>query len=372
MLSLLLAAATLQGSEKLPLETPVLPQYYQAPSYGPSLSEFTLRVRVKGKGVLTFPAPNDYSGQTLIGLKVSSEPDTALSRWKLERRSQGLNMILRATVDAPQGAWVSYSARVMEPGYEVTRTQGKNGKDWLASSKLVQSSDPVIRMLSIKLSPKEGDREAFAGKVARWVAKNKTSMGSTAPADARSTYTQGGDFLGRANFAASILRAANIPARVLAVVPTWAKDRDGLVWLTEYQAEGGQWEMINPTVGIQYVPRNTMQILAIVSIADEESAGKPGAFRADAPYLATPQAEGGLEFVEKGPLATQKLIQTMPRSAGPRVMVGAFRRSLKVIESGLKGEPLWFDENAFQDALAKGPINFALFLDGKPTMPRAR
>lgn len=369
-----------QIGEREPVEIPVLPQFYRPPTHQSTLSEVTVRVHLRAKiegqpGAITFPVPSDYSGQSVIAFRVECEPASALKKWNWQTRKDGLNSIVRATVLPPhEGATVLYTARVLVPGFAVLRTQRKDFRNWLAATATVQSDDLDVRALSKTLAAPGGSRSDLAARVAKFVAQHKAQLNLEAHSfDAKSGLELGGNSLARANLCAAVLRSAQIPARVVSHFPTWAEGMEAQTWLTEYASEVGNWEMIEPTIGLQYPARNSVVVMSISSLIDENhvpantSSPWPGA-----PALSTPELSPELIWLgdgERGLTSRIRLMKIFPGPSGARVMSSGFRQGPKVISLAKKGESTWFNESSFQKALAKGPINFALFLDGQPTMP---
>ncbi len=358
-----------QFNEHLPVEVPVLPQYYRPTTQGPSVSEITVRVRVASKspgqeGVVELPVPSQFSGQTIVSFRVQSEPANAMKFWQMRRREEGENTYLRVNLEPFNGETVvSYSARVIVPGFEVNRTQKKDFDSFLGPTPLVQSDDPKIIALATQLKQGNPSRTDLVGRALKWVAKNRTGdVHGTGKCDALSALRSGGDSLGRANLCTAILRASGIPARTVAYIPTWAENMDAEWWLTQHESEDGNWDNVDPTVGIQFPARNALIVLAITSRADENPTGAYGALRPGAPTMSTPDLSPGFKWVhQRGdpPAITTHLIQTFSWQSGARLMGGAFRRCQKVVAAAEEGKSMWLDDAQFKEALSKGSANLA-------------
>ncbi len=375
-----LFGAAIQGREKGPVETPVFPQYYHLPTKGPTLSEFTLRAPVKGKatgnvGTVTFPAPSDYSGQVLISLKVETDPPSMLKNWKWVQRADGLNSVIEATVEPiAKGGWVSYTATVMVPAEPVFRTMNKSFQAWLKPTACVQSADAEVKKLAGELAKGTADRDDYVYKVVMWVAKNQGIQGEALNAlDAKRGLKCGGSCTNRANLCAALLRARNIPARTVAHMPTWASGKFYQHWLTEYWTEEGNWAMVEPTIGVKRPARNTVIVLAISSTEDENRAfeaehlkfSMPGS-----PYLSLAELSSTLlaaDLAQDNAINEIHLLKTFTHPAEARVMTAGYRRMLKVREAASKGVALCLDRIEILSVLAKGPGEFALYLDGRPS-----
>jgi hypothetical protein len=343
------------------------------------LAQVGMKVQVKIKavgksGVVSFPIPSDYSGQTLIGIRVQTEPTTALVSWKCSTRPDGLNRLLHATIESKGGdVTVSYAAEMLVPGYEVIRNQQKEFGNWLGATTSIESDAPEILKVLGELREGKPSPDEFASRVVRWVAKNQfEKLGVTNGSDALTTLKNGGDSLGRANLCAAIFRAAKIPARVVSHVANWSERTGAEYWLTQYQSDEGVWVMAQPISGIAHPVRNSVVVLSIASRRDESHIANPSALRPDAPTYSTPEISSELSWAsakEVTPHATIQIFRTFPRNSGARLMPAAARRSDAVYADAKKGKSDWLEETLLRRILRKGPINLALYLDGQPTMP---
>ena len=364
--------------EKEVKETPVFPQLYHAPTHGPTLSEYTLRVPVMVKengktGTVTFPAPSDYSGQVVVSLKVESQPPSALKSWKWQDRADKLNSTIVATV-APEGkgAWITYTAQVLCPPEPVYRTMLKPNQEWQTSTACVQSTDPEIKALAEKLKEGTKDQSEYVDRVTMWVARNTGQKGEQFTSlDAKRGLKCGGSCTNRANLCAALLRADGIPARTVAHMPTWAVGKFYQHWLTEYWTEDGSWSMVEPTIGVKHPARNTVIVLAISTTEDESKAfdkqhlkfSMPGS-----PYLSLAEVSPGLfsaDLSQDDAINEVHLLKTFPNQSTPRIMTAGYRRSLKVKEAAKAGKSMAYEQTQVLQSIAKGPGEFSMLLDGK-------
>jgi hypothetical protein len=351
--TLAFALGLLQFGVKRPTEKPVRPEFYLPPSPRPTLSEITMSVEVDSSkqpnsGAIAFPVPNDYSGQAVIGLRVTCTPPSAMRLWRLDTSPDGLNKILRITLDptAPS-ARVGYEAEIVTPEEGVVRLQRKNYSSWLGPSNSVQADDPEIGDLAKKLKGEAPSQDEFVNKVVTWVASNKLRQElSPGISDARTSLKLGGSAQGRANLCAAILRAGSIPVSVVMTIPIWAERMDAVSWIDEYWTEDGNWKMVDPLVGIHEVARNSEIVLSILSVADENA-----------------EATGPI------PKAGIRVIKSFPPQSGARLMVAAHRRALRVFSAAAKGQDAWIEEATLQSQLKTGPVTLALYMDRQITAP---
>lgn len=349
----LVAVGLLQNSSKIPIEVPVLPQFYRTPTRRPYLVDVTVKTRVEGSPkakdlLVTLRPPNNYSGQAVIGFKVTSDPPTALKSWKWVAEGDGLNNKIEARLNPHKsGVSVSYVARMLVPGEEVVRTQKRNFDRWLAPTSAVQSNNPEILALSKRLQAQGTSRAEFVEHAVKWVANNKSQQQEGAGRDALFSLHNGGDSYCRSCLCAAILRAGNVAARLVCYAATWAERMDARRWAIEYASDDGDWEFVEPTIGILLPARDTAAYLLMPSEEDEYKVS-----------------------LEPATSTSVRVLRIFPGPSGPRVMISGYRRSLKLAAAVKDGKDQWFDETVFQDVLAGGPVNLALFLDGRETLPK--
>lgn len=374
-----------QLDEFAPPETPVRPELFQKPTYGPKLSEVDMTVRVRGKpggstATVSLPVPNDYTGQAVIGFQVTVDPPAALQNWHWAPTKDGLNDVVQVSLAASDGAIaVGYRAIVATPGFGVVRTQKKDFYRWLAPTALIDSGDPDIVAVAKKLQTGNPSRSGFAKRVVKWVAANHLRAGPEKPVGepvtAKAALAAGGDSRGRSDLCAALLRAGGIAARTMAVAPFWIEGAGCENWLVEYASDDNCWEMLEPTIGLQFPVRNTQIVLWVLQAYLEGGpAGSVGPTNGpvltDAPYL--PGISPGLQWASeapKTPTTVIRVMRTFPMQSGARLMIAAQRRHTRVVDAAKSGTASWIDERLLTRILAKGPINLALFLDGKSTMP---
>ena len=321
------------------MRVPVLPQYYRPTTQGPTVSEITFRVKVASRslgqsGVLELPVPSQFSGQTIVSFRVQSEPENAMRFWQMRPRDDGENTYLRINLKPFKGeVVVSYSARVIVPGFEVNRTQKKDFDSFMGPTATVQSSDPKIVTLAQQLKSGKPPHDEARGPhfEMEWPENRTGEVHGTGKCDALSALSSGGDSLGRANLCTAILRASGIAARTVAYIPTWAENMDAEWWLTQCEGDDGNWDMVDPTVvAFQFPARNAIIVLAIASRADENVISSPWTvLRPGAPKMSTPELSPDLRRVHQRsdpPVTSTQFASNVPAwQSGARLMGGAFR-----------------------------------------------
>ena len=340
----LLCLTLAQSSNKEPVEIPVVAKYFLPPNRKPILALVQYRVKVSGSGrEVSVPFPSNYSGQSVVSIKVQTDPPDHLNSWRLAPRSEGLNCMIVAQVkQMPGDFWLSYTARVAVPGEEVIRTQRKNFKDWLPSSEEVRPSADC-RLLARQFNSDKPSRAEFVSRAVKRVAITPF-VGSYRGQSFERSLEGRRMFKYRACLCAEVLRANGIPARTLSYFPTWGERLDALAWAVEYENEDHAWEMVEPTIGIVHPARNSAVVVDIPSVAEEESAWNL-------------------------PETSIKVIRSFPFQSGPRLMTAAHRYSVELVKKATEGKETWIDDALLEKILKKGPINLALYLDGQPTIP---
>lgn len=372
--ALLLGLSLVQRGEQKPAEIPVRPELFRPSVRGVTLSEITFRARVESsqpgsEGYVLFPVPSDYSGQRVVSMRVQADPPAALKSWRWEPRPDRLNYLVRTDIAPTAGpVEIKISLRVLAPNEGVIRTQHKDFADWMEQSALVQSKDPEILALAKTLQEPSQNRTSFAGRVAKWVAANKVRQDQMpGVSDAKSALAGGGDSLGRANLCAAVLRSVGIPARTIAMVPTWAERIEGENWLTEYWSEEGDWDMVDPNVGLKEPARDSIIVLAISSIADENRHPNDShSFRPDAPKLTTPEVSPNLKWSEPKTarrLTSIRVVYGFPGPGGPRLLLAGYHLYQRVTEAAAHGRSVWVDDNAVKNAIKKGATSLALLFE---------
>lgn len=146
---------------------------------------------------------------------------------------------------------------------------------WLRSTKCVQSADDEIRRKAIELAKKSKDLELYIRNVIQFTSKNRGSKKSIKSLDAKTALHAGGSCTSRANLAAALLRAMQIPARTVSHLPSWFRQYFFEHWLVEYWHPGVGWIWIESTMNQFRPPSNEVVVLAVSSSEDEDQCDDP-------------------------------------------------------------------------------------------------
>lgn len=246
-------------------------------------------------GSVFLPVPGLYREQFPLTFEVSTVPKSALLDYEVCQREDGLNWLCKVDVKVlgpvriNRKSIVLVKGRKKHPLRKTTAAAPKAVAQWLMSTVCVQSDDPEIRAKSLELTKGAEDVGSCARAIIEFTSENRGRDDQVFNAlDARKALACGGYCTSRANLAAALLRAKGIPARTVAHIPVWY----GWMyehWLTEYWHPGEGWVWLEPSVN-QYEPApNSLVILAVSGIIDEEKSLDPVYLRCimpGAPYLA--------------------------------------------------------------------------------------
>jgi len=157
-------------------------------------------------------------------------------------------------------------------------------KKWLVSTKAIQSDNILIKHKARVLKRFTGNNLIqFAEKIASFTGKHrnrfmpisyKFSFPPRHYQDAVFTYLFGGVCTGRANLGTALFRANGVPARDLAVMPTWSKDMwFDMHYISQYYCPNYGWVLVETSLGTTpYEPKNNV-IMRVNYPEDENKAG---------------------------------------------------------------------------------------------------
>ena len=158
----------------------------------------------------------------------------------------------------------------------------ENTKIWLSPTKAVQSNNILIKHRAhvlkrftknnlITLAEKTG---SFTSNHRKYLLSYIINIPRGYYQDAVWSYLFGGVCTGRANLGTALFRANNIPAKDLAVMPTWSSDMwFDMHYISQYYCPGYGWVLVETSLGITpYEPKNNV-IMRINYPQDENDAG---------------------------------------------------------------------------------------------------
>jgi len=157
-------------------------------------------------------------------------------------------------------------------------------KIWLTSTKAIQSNNILIKHKARVLKRFTGNNLIqFAEKIASFTGEHrnrfmpisyKFSFPPRHYQDAVFTYLFGGVCTGRANLGTALFRANGVPARDLAVMPTWSKEMwFDMHYISQYYCPNYGWVLVETSLGTTpYEPKNNV-IMRVNYPEDENEAG---------------------------------------------------------------------------------------------------
>jgi hypothetical protein len=247
---------------------------------GPVVAHVLLRVplctkKLGERGTFTFPVPEFGDGQTPLAFKIRCDGPGKLLGYSWRKRADGRNYVCDVAVQpGVKGSWVQYDALVLLGSTQAPELTPP-AVDWKRSTACVQSSASEVRQVEQKLStPGDGD-EAYAHKVFEFVRDDNGKGAPFKTLDALAALQCGGSCTNKANLVAALLRARGIPARTVAHMPTWCKEKMYEHWLAEYWQPGQGWVAIDSALGRWAPDRRTRIVLSIANPADEDLAFDP-------------------------------------------------------------------------------------------------
>lgn len=256
---------------------------------GPGVIHLTMQAPVKAfgasqTGTVTIPMPGLYRDQVPLDFHMTALPKNALRGYVLARRPDGLNWVCRAVVTPPKRGmllrWTSDVLVFERPAALLPKVplpaSAPPGNAWTQATVCVQSGDPAIRAKAQELAQGNPDTETYVRRVLAFTATNRGTGARFDSLDAAKALTCGGSCTNRANLAAALLRARNIPARTVSHMPAWSQGNPFYEhWLTEYWHPGIGWVSIEPTLGIMQPSPTEIAVLSVSSLADENRALDP-------------------------------------------------------------------------------------------------
>ncbi len=250
------------------------------PAPGEGLAGATGGSRVKflrsGLHELIIVLPQSDPNQVPVAYALAVSPENAAREFRLRTRSGG-DIVAGIRLDGERGEEVEirWAAAVLLSSRPSGPEPGDPG-EYLRATACVQSGEREIRKLARQLRPGNGDPDAYAAAIQRFIAGMK-QVKPPRSLDAAAILESGANWIctANANLAAALLRAGGIPARSLAVIPTDGQ-RMELHRIVKYYS-GGRWRAFDPSSLIPGIPVDPARYLVMsrTTIADEEAAMKP-------------------------------------------------------------------------------------------------
>jgi len=208
--------------------------------------------------------PPSYQYQVPIFFELLENTTAHILKYSIDNDTDGLNKVVNFTIGAmnkSENATLHFNYWVLVKNNDYSdfpeyvkipeRTELPNGtKQWLASTKVVQTKNILIKLHAWKLRGLDDNLIKFADKTAFFVKYHRylsfmiqVNIPIWFSQDAVTTLLINADCAGRANLGCALFRANNVPARVLLVNPPY-KFWTQMNYITEYYCPGYGWVMI--------------------------------------------------------------------------------------------------------------------------------
>ena len=234
-----------------------------------------LKLLRTGTSEVRLPLPQLTPAQIPLHYTIATQPGAVGATFHLPDRV-GSNVVLSVQLSGHRNdeVQINWSAVVLflPPPFPADLPASPAG-DYLPSTACVQSTAPAIVQLADKLWPEGGGTLAYAGRIQEFI-RNSKPQHPPRSLDAVGILASGANGIctANANLAAALLRAKNVPARSLAVIPLLGR-RLEMHRIVEYFVNGG-WRAFDPSSlrsEIPLPPGNGI-VMATTTVADENLA----------------------------------------------------------------------------------------------------
>lgn len=235
-----------------------------------------LKVLKAGLHEVFIPVPQLADTQIPISYAITTIPPDAGAEYRLRIR-EGLNVVVSVRLEGKQNQeiqinWASiilitHKGTILNLGYP---------EAYLQETPCVQSEAGQVKKLAESLWPDTGGIGAYAKNIQAFI-RNMKQNKRPRSLDALGILDSGANWIctANANLAAALLRAKDIPARSVAVIPPIGHVLE-MHRIVEY-FDAGQWVKFDPSSLQKNIPMKPWQsiIMARTTIADEDIAMKP-------------------------------------------------------------------------------------------------
>lgn len=259
--------AAIEAAPKEPMQTPGLVG-----------SQGAARVRLVRSGThdVLLPIPQLLESQVPVIFCIKTEPAAAAKDCLLAERAEN-NWVVRVRLagDANDEVAIEWAAVVLI-GPDRKAENHRPAEAYLEPTPCAQSPAEQVARLAEELWPDDGNVPAYLANIQRHIREMKQRRPPRSM-DAVGILHSGANWIctANANLAVALLRAKDLPARSLAVIPTNGI-RLEMHRIVEYH-DGDRWIRFDPSSVHDEVPMKPWQsvVMAATTIADEEAAMKP-------------------------------------------------------------------------------------------------
>ena len=235
-----------------------------------------LKLLRPGTSEVLLPLPQLTASQIPLHYTITTQPATLRVAYRLQSRP-GSNVVLSIQFSGQRNdeVQINWSAVVLFASASNAATPA-SPDDYRQSTACVQSTAREIVQLAEKLGSADDATIAYAGRIQEFIRNSKLQQ-QPRSLDAVGILASGANGIctANANLAAALLRAKNIPARSLAVIPLLGQ-RLEMHRIVEYFADG-RWQAFDPSSlrpERPLLPGHQI-LLATTTLADEKLAMRP-------------------------------------------------------------------------------------------------
>jgi len=246
-----------------------------------------------------FPIPLLFKTQAPIYLDITANPSELVSKITLERGNHGNTFVHLVTEPMNRGQdlfidWICPLFIVNQLDQETISKQNGNDffddvQSFLRPSFCVQSENAQIKRKATSLKSPDNDIPKTIRNILHFIQELKTKADfNYNRLDALEALQHGGSCVSVANLAAALLRANEIPARILATHPTWFPRHQ-----THYIVEAfvdSDWIAMDPSRGTFPDSLCKNPVVAVVDIQNEDKSISRWQYpMSGVPYLSLPE-----------------------------------------------------------------------------------
>lgn len=263
-----------------------LPSQMNAPGIAYAEGNYILSASQRIKFcTMTFPLPIAYNMQAPISFEFQTEPEGRIYQWHVKTCGihNWMAEIIFHAIEAGETLKFSWNSYVLLGDKESCSIPDKieigskelpdETKQWLTPTVSVQSNHPEIRNKAQELRQSSNNLLELVQKVVQFTWALQVKDFKTV--DALEALHKGGGCTSRANLAAALLRANQIPARLLATYPTWSAPLQTHYIVEAYASKYG-WFWIEPMLGKIFMKPYTNIVVSVIEPADEQASFAPG------------------------------------------------------------------------------------------------
>lgn len=258
------------------IETSFPQQIMNGSGLAGAMGGINLKAHRAGEYYLRLPLPQITDGQIPVYYGLETKPQIALLESRLQEQNDG-NVFISLQLQADKGQeisieWSSVILITQEPAiYNPALPQ-----DFISATACVQTKDPRISELSEQLWPATNSIKDYAIQIQQFILQME-SRKQPMSLDALGILNSGYNTIctANANLACALMRAKQVPCRIMATLPTISR-RFEMHRIVEYYDQG-TWIPFDPSMVYADIPLQPWQNIIMVknNINDENVAMKP-------------------------------------------------------------------------------------------------